>query len=178
MLLVMSVGIVALLLPAPVRAQDETPPSPTITITESTEDGEHLLIATVMLDGEPLEGVEVIFSAVRSFGLLELGSEETFDDGTAAVTFPEGLPGDAQGRFDVQASVEESDDYGASSGTASFHSDVSVAPVRQMFPEALWSPRPLWPLVAVIGVLLAGVWSTYGVVVVHLLKIHRKESPS
>ena len=155
------------------QAQDEqlTAPTPTIELTEDNEDGEHLLLATVTLDGEFVEGVQVKFSALRTFGAIVLGSEETFDDGTAAVEFPEGIPGDATGHFTVVASIEGTDEFGTTSVSRSFVADAKPISVQTFFPSALWSARPLWPLVIVIAVLLTCVWSTYTFVVIQLIKL-------
>ncbi len=143
----------------------------TIEITREDDDGEILLFATVTLDGEPVEGALVTFAVVRTFGAFVLGSEETFDDGTAAVEFPIGIPGDASGHFTVVASIEGDADMPPASASASFKSDAPPASTQELFPEALWSARPLWPLVAVIAVLVAGVWCTYAFVIVQLLKL-------
>lgn len=152
-------------------------PAPQIAIAGVTEDKQHLLRATVTLDGKPLEGVNVSFGAVRTFGVMDLGMDTTLDDGTAAIPYPETLPGDATGHFEAVAAVQAT----AQTSPASAHTRLGgvgiVAAAPELFPHALWSSKPLWPLVAVIAVLLTGVWATYTFVVVQLVKIRREESP-
>lgn len=144
--------------------------SPEITLEETVEDDERLIMATVTIDGEPLEGAVVQFGVVRTFGTINLGEEETWDDGIAYIAFPEGIPS-TTGEFEVVAHINESDDYTQAQTVASFPTDVKVSLIQGMFPQSLWSQRPLWPLVAVIVVLLTGVWSTYAFVFVQLIKV-------
>lgn len=150
---------------------------PKIAISKFVEDDITYITAEVTVDGEPVEGLAVTFSVVRSFGLLQLGSEATFDDGTAAVEFPFDLPGNERGEIEVVATIEESDEYSSATARATLPGARIIEPQEIPFPQALWSARPLWPLVIVIAVLLAGVWSTYGFVVVLLSRIAREEDP-
>jgi hypothetical protein len=152
-------------------------PAPEISIASVVEDKQRVLRATVMFKGKPLEGVRVRFGVVRTFGLLDLGSDATLDDGTAGVAFPENLPGGSAGTIDVVASVEATKDRSAASGKYTATGAGIVVPEAVPFPHALWSSKPLWPLVTIIGALLAGVWGTYVFVVSQLVKLRREESP-
>ena len=154
------------------NAQDEQPgPVPVIELTQEEEDGEQMLFATVTLDDEPVEGVEVTFTVLRTFGGIILGSEGTFDDGTAAVEFPTAISGDASGQFTVVATIPGDKDQPPVSASKSFESKVSPPSTQDFFPSALWSARPLWPLVSVIAVLLLGVWSVYAFVLIQHVKL-------
>jgi hypothetical protein len=185
-------AMVAALLSAAVVAQDQPPaarptPAPTaqaqplatpqITIADVIEDKQRLLRATVTLAGAPLQGAKVKFGVTRTFGVLDLGSDDTLDDGTAGVPFPEGLPGDAAGTFEAVVSVEAAHGYAATTVRTRLGGAGVVVPDPDPFPHALWSSKPLWPLVTVIAVLLTGVWSTYAFVIVQLVRIRREESP-
>jgi len=168
-------AIVCFSLPLPLLHAQNNPQAnrvPNIELTENNEEGERLLFATVTIDDEPVEGVTITFSLIRTFGNIVLGREETFDDGTAAVDFPSTIPGDSSGYFTVVATIEGDDQTKMASAKAKFKSDAPPASTQGLFPAALWSARPLWPLVIVIGVLLAGVWSTYAFVVAQLIKLH------
>ena len=136
-----------------------------------------MLRATVTLKGEPLQGARVQFGAARTFGVLDLGTDTSLDDGTAAIPFPEGLPGDAAGTFEAAASIEASRTYSAASVRTRMGGVGAVEVRAEPPPSALWSSRPLWPLVSVIAVLLAGVWSVYVFVIAQLVKIRREEYP-
>ena len=152
-------------------------PAPEISLASVVEDNQRILRATVTFRGKPLESVRVRFGVVRTFGLLDLGSDVTIDDGTAGVQFPEGLPGGTTGTIEVVASVEATKDRAAAAGrmTASGAGVVAAEPIP--FPHALWSSKALWPLVTIIAILLSGVWGTYVFVVRQLVKI-RKEAQS
>src|SRR5437016_6280200 len=80
---------------------------PEIVVTTGLEEGKKVLVATLKLDGKPLEGAKVSFFVRRTFGNLLLGQERTLDDGTAAVPFPEGLPGGESGKLQVLAKIVE-----------------------------------------------------------------------
>ncbi|MAE60750.1 MAG: hypothetical protein CMJ49_05265 [Planctomycetaceae bacterium] len=60
-----------------------------------SEEGEDLLLATVLVDDEPVEDTEVGFYLMTTIGVVELGRDHTLDDGTAAVDYPADVP---QGR--------------------------------------------------------------------------------
>jgi hypothetical protein len=161
---------------APAAAQVPVLPAPAISVARVLEDKQNLLRATVTLKGAPLEGAQVSFGVARTFGVLDLGSDTTLDDGTAGVPFPDGLPGGPLGIIDVSVSVKGTKDYGVASAHAAIDGAGVLVTEAVPFPHALWSSKPLWPLVAIIVVLLAGVWSTYVFVVRQLVKIHREGS--
>jgi hypothetical protein len=148
-------------------------PVPDVAVASVVEDQQKLLRATVTLKGKPLEGTRVRFGVARTFGVLDLGSDVTLEDGTAAVPFPEGLPGGATGTIQVVASVEATKEHAPASARISATGAAVVVPEPVPFPHALWSSKPLWPLVSIIVLLLAGVWGTYCFVVRQLLKIRK-----
>ncbi len=150
--------------------------APTITITKGVEEGKKVLVAKVSLAGEPIEGAVVAFYARRTFGLLSLGKEETLDDGTAAVPFPEGLPGGATGELQIVAELVAPAKYASSRGEARVAGGWIVKPEADPFPRALWAPQAPLPLILAIGTLLCGVWCTYVFVITRLVKIWRGAS--
>ena len=89
---------------------------------------------------------------------------------------PDGLPGGSTGTIDVVVSVKASKDYAA----ATTHTPISGAGVVILedlpFPHALWSSKPLWPLVAIIVTLICVVWSVFFFVVRQLVHIRREGS--
>jgi hypothetical protein len=149
-------------------------PTPDIVVASVLEDKQRIFRATVTLKGKPIEGARVRFGVARTFGLLDLGSDVTLDDGTAGMQFPDGLPGGPTGTIQVVASIEATKDHAGASARISATGAGVVVPEAVPFPHALWSSKPLWPLVTIIVLLLAGVWGTYVFVVRQLVKI-RKE---
>ena len=144
-----------------------------ILITSTVEEGQKILLATVTRDGEPLEGVHVNFFVERTFGLLLLGKEETLDDGTAAVPFPIGLPGDGEGNLKITAEIASPSENTLLRGTTIVSGGIKRSFEEHPFPRALWSPKAPIPLVATIATLLLIVWSTYMYVIVQLVKIKK-----
>jgi hypothetical protein len=142
------------------------------------EDHQKMLRATVTAGGKPVENVTVAFYVKRTFGNLLLGTDQTLDDGTAAVAFPLGLPGGRTGRLEAFAHVQSPEKYAGAAGTATLEGGAIVPAEPDPFPRALWAPRaPLALIVTIMGLLMA-VWFAYAYVVVQLLRIRKKGNPT
>jgi hypothetical protein len=173
------VGSVALLVPrraADAQAAATTAdsastraPNVRIALARSTEDGQDMLVGVVTANGRPLAGVTVGFSVARSFGNMTLGSDQTLSDGSAAVPFPTGLPGDSSGRLRVLATVQAPSELAGTNATATMPGGIPRRVTNESQPRALWSARPPLPMIATIFGLLACVWSTYAFVVGQLI---------
>ncbi len=151
----------------PVNAQE-------LTITTTVEDGKKMIVATVTKEAKPVAGARVAFSVQRTFGRLALGEEETLDDGTAAVLFPEGLPSDPDGKLKVFAEVKSPANLAVVRGEVALPGGAPRVVETNPFPRALWSPRAPLGLLLTVGVLVGGVWCIYGYVVAQVFAI-RKE---
>ena len=148
-------------------------PKPDIGLKLSVEEGKKVIVATVKTNDKALEGAKVAILVKRTFGDLSLGTEETLDDGTVAVPFPEGLPGDAQGMLQVIAKLKSPKEFAGARAQTTLPGGRIISPEQDPFPRALWSPRAPLVLVATIFVVLGAVWSTYAYVVVQLVKIKK-----
>jgi hypothetical protein len=144
-----------------------------IEVRRLEESGETILLATVTLDAAAVAGARVGFYVRRLFGDMELGVDITLDDGTAAVTFPHDLPGDATGMLTVVARVLEPDELAGAAAEARVEGGVPTSALAQATPRALWSSRPPIVLVVVIVSLLTIVWATYSVALYQLVQIRR-----
>jgi len=149
---------------------------PEIALSVSKEEGKPTLIATVKLNGKPLENVKVAISVERTFGQLLLAQDTTLDDGTAAVTFPGELPGGPAGELTVRAEIKAPNQYGGIRTQARFGGALKFQPESKPFPRALWSPRAPLTLVGILLVLLGTVWGAYGYVVTQLAHIKKGTS--
>jgi molybdopterin-containing oxidoreductase family membrane subunit len=149
---------------------------PVITLKLSTEEGKKVIVATVKTNDRPVEGAKVAILVKRTFGELSLGAEATLDDGTAAVPFPDGLPGDAEGRLQVIAELQSPKEFAGARVEAALAGGRIIPPEKDPFPRALWAPRAPLVLVATIFILLGAVWSTYAYVVVQLIQIKKKKA--
>lgn len=160
---------------APRAMADETPSAakPDIGLAVRKEDGKPTLIATVTLNGKPLENVKVAFTVRRTFGQLLLGQDTTLDDGTAAAEFPSDLPGGPSGELNVRAEIKSPGQYANVSTEAKFGGALKFQPEAEPFPRALWSPRAPVALLGILFVLLGTVWGLYAYVVVQLIQIKK-----
>ena len=161
-------------MPAPAAtAPASTGPVPTIHVTPRLEEGKRMVGATVTLQDKPLVGAKVSFFVERTFGSLDIGHDETLDDGVAAVRFPEGLPGGTTGKLHIIAKVAGTAQYAPASGDSVVTSDVIVVPDPDPFPRAIWSPHAPIPLILTLAIALGGVWTTYTFVFFQLRAIRK-----
>ena len=146
---------------------------PSLALSTTTEGGKPTVNASVKLNGKPLENITLQFYAVRSFGNVLLGEDTTLDDGSAAVDFPTGLPGSADGQLHVFVKVKAPPQFAdAASAAALFPSNVQP-PKEDPFPRALWAPQAPLLLMGTIIVLVAGVWLCYAFVIGQIVAIRR-----
>lgn len=146
---------------------------PSIALKLSTEEGKKVIVATVKTNDKPVEGAKVALTVKRTFGELPIGAEDTLDDGTAAVPFPVGLPGDAQGNLQVIAEIKAPKDFAGTRFQAPIAGGKIIPPEKDPFPRALWSPRAPVILVATLFILLGAIWGTYAYVVFQLIQIKK-----
>ena len=148
---------------------------PQITLEREVFDDFPLLNATVTRDDEPLEEVTVRFSVERQFGLLELGTDVTWGDGTASVDFPEGLPGDDEGLLRIVAEIIEPEEYAEATTRALLEGGIPRHAVDEPLQRALWAPQAPVPLLLSIGGALLVVWTLYAYAVAQLFKIRKEK---
>jgi molybdopterin-containing oxidoreductase family membrane subunit len=149
------------------RAQT-APAKAVIELTRATEGKHEMLVAKVTAAGRPVKGSTVAFSVARTFGRMALGEDQTLDDGTAAVAFPVGLPGDANGKLTFHVALRSPPELDSSAV------DVTLAGARPRAwssqpPRALWSSRVPVAIPATIAFLALCVWSTYAFVAAQLM---------
>ena len=150
-----------------------TRPSAVITLATKVEDGQKEIFATVTVNGKPLENANVSFSAPRTFGKLILGTDQTLDDGTAAIAFPSDLPGDAEGNLNISAEILSPAAYAGAHNEARMSGGKTRTPAGDAYPRALWSPNAPRGLIAVIVLLVAGAWGSYLCVLFQLRAIRK-----
>ena len=173
-LAILSLAAVFLFLPRFSALAQEELAHPDVSIAADTEEGKKVLITTVKLDGKPLQGAQVSFFVRRSFGLILLGKDETLEDGTAAVPYPETLPAAPNGEFQLVVDVGGTSTYAVLRKVFQMQGGVKPAEEKNPFPRALWAPHAPIPLIVTIIGLLAIVWSAYTFVFVQLFKIHKE----
>jgi len=148
-------------------------PAGKVALAVVTEDGQKLIRATVTQAGKPLESAAVEFSVRRSFGSLKLGNDTTLDDGTAAVKFPTGLPGNSAGELSLIAEVKTPPNLAGACAEIVSSGGTITPPDPDPFPRSLWSPRAPLPLLVVVFGLVVAVWSTYAYIVFQIVAIRK-----
>lgn len=114
-----------------------------VDVKAATEEGEKMLVAMVTRRGKPIEGVKTAFFVEVESELRPLGEDTTIDDGTAAVRFPEGVPGGPQGELRIVVEAKASGELSGGRAEAVFTGGIPV-------PACPW--RPVSPAtLAVIG---------------------------
>lgn len=142
-----------------------------VELRRASEGEEDVLVAAVTVGGVPAPGVTVEFFAYRHLGLLALGEDETLDDGTAAVSFPRGLPGNLRGDIRFRAAVLSPDSLAGAAAETVMSGGVPARQDAGEPPRALWSTRAPTALLVGITVLLLCVWSTYAFTIWQLMRL-------
>lgn len=174
--------MVGLGLSGPARAQQpptteaKSLPVARVVLSVTTEENRRMLVATVTRDEKPVEGAKVRFAVRRTFGTLVLGEEATLDDGTAAVPFPEGLPGDATGALAVIGEVVSPAELVASRAEQSLRGGTPAAGDTGGLPRALWAPRAPLGFIVAVGSIVGIVWLSYIVVIRLLWRIWKERT--
>lgn len=146
---------------------------PRIALQLTTEENKKTIVATVTAAQKPVKDAKVTFFVKRTFGNLEIGHDETLDDGTAAVLFPLDLPGGTKGQLQVVAVITDPPQY-SNTRTEEIFGGALVVPLQtENFPRALWAPQAPLALILTIGFIICVVWGTYIYVVVQLVRIRK-----
>jgi Ni/Fe-hydrogenase subunit HybB-like protein len=168
------------LTPWTARAQAQVPLSAApaaspvqIQLKRTTEDKQEMLVVTVTANGRPVKDAVVEFSVARTFGIMVLGEDQTLDDGTAAVKYPSGLPGDARGELVFSVAVKSPPALAGPPAAVKLGGAEPARTSPAEDPRALWSSRVPLALVGTIAFLLTCVWSTYAFVVSQLAAMYR-----
>jgi quinol-cytochrome oxidoreductase complex cytochrome b subunit len=134
---------------------DSLPPGirPEITLRAEVEEGKKMLIAVVTQSKKPIEKVKLVFFVQRESGLQEIGHDETLDDGTAAVRYPEDIPGGPSGELRIVAEIREPKALAAIKGIATLPGGIPV-------PPAPWGPSSPRSLAVIAVTLLSGIFTT------------------
>jgi Ni/Fe-hydrogenase subunit HybB-like protein len=147
--------------------------APRLEVAAVEESGELVLLATITREGAPVEGAPVGFYVRRMFGDMDLGADVTLGDGTAAVPFPEELPGDATGEFTVVVRILEPGEFAGAEAEVVMQGGIPTLAVAAEPPRALWSERAPLALIVTIFTLLVTVWAIYSVALYQLVQIRK-----
>lgn len=126
---------------------------PQVTLKVGTEEGKKMVVATVTLDGKPTDKVKLAFSIRGDGDPVAVGQDETLEDGTAAVRFPEGVPGGPKGELHIVAVIKEPAPYAGVIVEKTFLGGVPV-------PACPWGPTSPRSIIVASITLLAGMATT------------------
>lgn len=119
----------------------------------------------------PIAAAPVSIYVKRMFSSLKVAEGETDEAGMVEVEFPAGLAGDENGNLEITALIEETEEYGnlTASATQPWGYSVSKAPAE--LKRALWSPHPPAWMVITFFILMGVVWTHYAIIIVNLFRL-------
>ncbi|MEZ5011954.1 MAG: cytochrome c [Bacteroidales bacterium] len=132
------------------------------------------------LEGErwtPVPETEVMLSAKRYFGMLEIDEPKTTDEnGIASFTFPNDLPSDREGKVALRAVLTNQEIFGTISKDTVVMAGIENNAPSLTEKRAMWNighKAPIWLLIAYpVGVLL--VWGMILYVVLQLRTVYKE----
>lgn len=149
--------------------------SASLVMVASEADSTYTLSLTATADSPegpmPIAAAPVSVYVKRMFSSLKVAEGETDETGALEVEFPAGLAGDENGNIEITAMIEETDEYGNLTATATQKWGYSVSAEIVESPRALWSPHPPTWMVITFFILMGAVWIHYAIVVFNLIKI-------
>lgn len=125
----------------------------------------------------PVKDATVGIFVKRMFLPLKVGEGTTDEAGTAAIEFPQHLPGDAKGNLTLIGRLDENEVYGNLEATSVQQWGVPVSDKIEELPRALWSTNPpIWMMVTFV-ILMGTVWGHYLVIIIQLFRLRKEEPP-
>ena len=120
------------------------------------------------------KGVRVGFYVKRNFGMLPIGDVITTDaNGIAKVKFPNDLPGDSLGNYEMVVKLVDEDIYGKVQYKQTIKWGEAFVYENPLDHRAMWGNRgnaPIWLLLSYFGIVI-GVWLTIIWVVLQMMKL-------
>ncbi len=122
------------------------------------------------------EGIEVVFYVKRYFGNLPIGDViPTNQVGTAAIEFPENIPGDEEGKIEIIAGFKDQNVYGTVIKSIELDWGIPLHFENFVLERSLWGPNdrvPLWLLFSYL-IITGGVWLTIIYVIFQMTRIKK-----
>ncbi|MDR7568711.1 MAG: Ig-like domain-containing protein [Armatimonadota bacterium] len=167
-------GALALLFVLPTWAGE--PARVTLKLAAGPDGAQWITALVTDAEGAPVPEASVVFKLRTAFGWLTLAEQPTDASGQARIRLPAGT-----WATEVLAESGDVEGVGAiltvgarSPGPPRIRPGPDV--LRALSPQpGFISPRPVPELVALLGLVLGGIWATYGYVAWLLRRIHRSE---
>ncbi len=138
------------------------------------EDSSRAMQITLLSGDEAVPDEDVSLFVNRMFSRLKVGEATTDEDGTATINVPMDLPGDAEGKLEIIALLEDHDDFGSVRSIMTPAWGDPVSDLSEKLPRALWSPYPpMWMIITFL-VLMVAVWGHYVIIFLKLQKVKKE----
>jgi hypothetical protein len=111
-----------------------------------------MLVATVTREGNPIKRVTVEFSIRKDSESSPVGEDDTIVDGSAAVRFPEGIPGGPKGELRIRAEIKGPSEMAGIWSEGTFPGGIPVPPCP-------WAPTSAGAILLISVTLLSGIAS-------------------
>lgn len=121
----------------------------------------------------PIEELDISIGVQRLYSILPLDDVETDENGIGVLEIPDDLPGDAEGNLTFVANIEDHDDFGTVTKSASNTWGLPVSYELEPLPRQLFSDEaPLW-MIASVFIILLGAWYHFFLSISKLIKLKK-----
>ncbi len=121
----------------------------------------------------PVEELEIIVGVQRLYSVLPIDDVETDEEGIGTLEFPDDLPGDAEGLLVFVANIEDHDEFGTVTKSASHVWGIPVSQEVKPLPRQLYTDEaPLW-MIASVFIILLGAWYHFFLSISKLVKLKK-----
>ena len=144
---------------------------------EEEDSVKYLTVLANRIDAEgnkiPVEGLEINIGIQRLYSVLPIEKVETDEDGSAVLEISNDLPGDAVGLLTFVARIEDNDEFGNVTKSASHEWGTPVSYEIKPLPRQLWTDEaPIW-MIASVCIILMGAWYHFFLSISKLIKLKK-----
>jgi hypothetical protein len=137
----------------------------------------YLSVAASKLDGEgnkvPVEALEINIGVQRLYSVLPIEKTDTDEDGIAQIEIPNDLPGNEAGVLTFVARIEDNDEFGNVTKSASQDWGTPVSYEIKPLPRQLYTDEaPIW-MIASVCIILLGAWYHFFLSISKLMKMKK-----
>lgn len=121
----------------------------------------------------PVEGLEINIGVQRLYSVLPIEKVDTDEDGKAMLEISNDLPGDAVGLLTFVARIEDNDEFGNVTKSASHEWGTPVSYEIKPLPRQLYTDEaPIW-MIASVCIILLGAWYHFFLSISKLIKLKK-----
>ncbi len=137
----------------------------------------YLIIKANKIDREenktPINELDIKIGVQRLYSVLPIDIVETNEDGIGKLEIPDDLPGDAEGNLTFVAKIEDHDEFGTVTKSASHEWGTPVSYEVKPLPRQLYTDEaPIW-MIAAVFITLLGAWYHFFLSISKLIKLKK-----